>query len=53
MLGFISKKSQTSNWEQDELTREQLEYAATDAWVCRQVYEVLVNGNISRNIPVR
>jgi ribonuclease D len=54
VLGFrISKKSQTSNWEQDELTREQLEYAATDAWVCRQVYEVLVNGNISRKIPVR
>lgn len=39
----ISKKSQTSNWEQEELTREQLEYAATDAWVCRQMYELLNN----------
>lgn len=44
VLGFrISKKSQTSNWEQDDLTHEQLEYAATDAWVCRQIYEALNN----------
>ena len=36
ILGFrISKKSQTSNWEQEDLTQEQLEYAATDAWVCQ------------------
>jgi ribonuclease D len=42
IMGFrISKKSQTSNWEQEVLTREQLEYAATDAWVCRQIYEIL------------
>ncbi len=39
----ISKKSQTSNWEMDDLTPEQLQYAATDAWVCRQMYEVLIN----------
>jgi ribonuclease D len=46
VLGFrISKRSQTSNWEQDELTREQLDYAATDAWVCRQLYEALTNRN--------
>lgn len=46
VLGFrISKKSQTSNWEQEELTNEQLEYAATDAWVCRQIYEELKNHN--------
>jgi ribonuclease D len=46
ILGFrISKKSQTSNWEQDKLSKEQLEYAATDAWVCRQMYEVLINHN--------
>lgn len=42
IMGFrISKKSQTSNWEQPVLTQEQLEYAATDAWVCRQMYEIL------------
>jgi|WetSurSiteA1Bulk_404760.scaffolds.fasta_scaffold00919_7 ribonuclease D len=44
ILGFrISKKLQTSNWELDLLSKEQLEYAATDAWVCRQMYEVLIN----------
>lgn len=42
IMGFrISKKSQTSNWESETLTREQLDYAATDAWVCRQMYEIL------------
>jgi len=46
ILGFrISKKSQTSNWELEDLTHEQLEYAATDAWVCRKMYEVLLNHN--------
>jgi ribonuclease D len=46
ILGFrISKKSQTSNWELENLALEQLEYAATDAWVCRQMYEVLMNHN--------
>lgn len=44
VLGFrISKKSQTSNWEQEPLTQEQIEYAATDAWVCRQIYQILQN----------
>ncbi|HEX2395361.1 MAG TPA: 3'-5' exonuclease [Bacteroidales bacterium] len=44
IMGFrISKKSQTSNWEQAVLTKEQLEYAATDAWVCRQMYEILTS----------
>ena len=46
IMGYkISKKSQTSNWEQENLTNEQLEYAATDAWVCRQMYEILKNHN--------
>jgi ribonuclease D len=46
IMGFrISKKSQTSNWEQEILTQEQLDYAATDAWVCCQMYEILNNHN--------
>lgn len=50
ILGFrISKKSQTSNWEQDVLTQEQLDYAATDAWVCRQMCEILQNHNLTEN----
>ena len=39
ILGFrISKRQQTSNWESDQLSEGQLRYAATDAWVARQVY---------------
>ncbi len=35
----ISKSAQCSNWEHDELSPQQIHYAATDAWVSRQVYE--------------
>ncbi len=39
LLGFrISKGAQRSNWGQDELTSFQLDYAATDAWVGRELY---------------
>lgn len=39
ILGFrLSKAQQTSNWESDVLTDAQLAYAATDAWVCREIY---------------
>ena len=39
MLGFrISKSAQTSNWEAPTLTEKQIEYAATDAWVCLELY---------------
>jgi ribonuclease D len=42
ILGFqISKRQQTSNWEQDMLTEAQSEYAATDAWVCHEIFSVL------------
>ncbi len=42
VLGFqISKRQQTSNWEQEQLTTAQIEYAATDAWVCHQIYTIL------------
>ncbi|KPK35986.1 MAG: hypothetical protein AMJ65_16900 [Phycisphaerae bacterium SG8_4] len=34
----VSKKSQTSNWARRTLTRAQIEYAATDAWVGRELY---------------
>ena len=43
LLGFrISKSAQTSNWETTTLSEKQLEYAATDAWVCLQIYKKLV-----------
>ena len=42
LLGFrISKSAQTSNWEAPSLTEKQIEYAATDAWVCLEIYQHL------------
>jgi len=39
LLGFrISKSAQCSNWENHELTPQQIKYAATDAWVGREIY---------------
>ena len=34
----ISKSEQRSNWSRDPLTRQQVIYAATDAWVSREIY---------------
>jgi ribonuclease D len=42
ILGFrISKSQQTSNWEATHLSEAQIQYAATDAWVCREIYLTL------------
>lgn len=42
LLGFrISKSAQTSNWEAGQLNEKQISYAATDAWVCLEVYRKL------------
>lgn len=37
----ISKSEQVSNWEAEILTEKQLRYAATDAWACVEVFQVL------------
>ncbi len=37
----ISKSEQVSNWDADKLTEKQLRYAATDAWACLEVFQVL------------
>tara|TARA_Y100001970_G_C14170977_1_gene824148 strand:- start:169 stop:756 length:588 start_codon:yes stop_codon:yes gene_type:complete len=34
----ISKSSRTTNWSVDNLSIKQMEYAATDAWVSREIY---------------
>lgn len=39
----ISKSQQLSNWEADSLTAAQQMYAATDAWVCREMYLELLD----------
>ena len=39
ILGIrISKTQQLSNWEAETLSESQCKYAATDAWVCREMY---------------
>lgn len=38
----ISKRQQVSNWENKELSPGQIKYAATDAWICREIYLELV-----------
>jgi len=39
LLGFrISKGAQRSNWGADTLSEKQMRYAATDAWVGREIY---------------
>ena len=39
LLGFrISKRMQTTNWEAAVLNEKQIKYAATDAWISREVY---------------
>lgn len=44
ILGFrISKTQQLSNWEAEKLSEQQCRYAATDAWVCREMYLKLQN----------
>jgi len=42
ILNFrISKSQQLSNWESKPLKDKQIRYAATDAWVCLKIYEML------------
>ena len=45
----VSKNQQVSNWENSVLTRSQQQYAATDAWVCYEMYLLLLEkGYIQR-----
>jgi ribonuclease D len=38
-LGFrIPKGARTSNWAAPRLSEQQIRYAATDAWACRELY---------------
>lgn len=48
ILGFrISKNAQVSNWEANVLNEKQLTYAATDAWVCLEMFEKLSRFNLA------
>jgi ribonuclease D len=49
----ISKTQRLSNWESDVLTDAQQVYAATDAWACLKIYNLLISMNpheLSENI---
>ncbi len=41
----ISKAQRLSNWDATKLTPSQVDYAAMDAWVCREIY-VRLNGDV-------
>lgn len=52
LLGFrISKKEQRSNWARANLSRSQIVYAATDAWVSRELYLHLLKMWGDRPLP--
>jgi len=43
LLGFrISKQMQCSRWDAPKLVSAQIAYAATDAWICRDIYLTLL-----------
>jgi ribonuclease D len=43
VLGFkISKSARLTNWDTQELTEQQLNYGATDAWVSCEIYKKLL-----------
>jgi len=45
----ISKSQQVSNWDADRLTEPQLRYAATDAWICLEIYNALKKSLLQNN----
>lgn len=50
-LGFrISKKQQVTDWEAETLSEAQMVYAATDAWICYEIYtRLLETGCLERS----
>lgn len=52
ILGMrISKSQQLSNWEAEQLSDSQCKYAATDAWVCREMYKKLLASDRAPLMP--
>ena len=48
ILGFrISKRQQVTDWEAVELSEAQQIYAATDAWVCHEIFNKLTDNHLS------
>ena len=38
LKGRISKAAQVTNWARESLDARQIRYAATDAWISREIY---------------
>lgn len=52
MLGFrVSKGAQRSNWALDRLSESQIVYAATDAWISRELYLALDREGVAHPAP--
>lgn len=49
--GRITKSMQTSNWAQPRLSEKQMRYAATDAWVCRELYLRFESLDLLKDLP--
>ncbi len=49
--GRITKSMQTSNWAQPRLSEKQMRYAATDAWVCRELYLHFEQRGFLKDLP--
>jgi len=51
-LGYkISKGQQLSNWENETLTVPQQVYAATDAWICLEIFKQIERSGYLQNPP--
>ena len=49
--GRMSKRAQRTNWARLDLTAEQIGYAATDAWVGRELYQIMKrHGLLIKNV---
>ncbi|MDD3568767.1 MAG: 3'-5' exonuclease domain-containing protein 2 [Bacteroidales bacterium] len=47
VLGIkVSKSQQLSNWEATDYTEAQQQYAAIDAWACREIYLKLITSKV-------
>jgi ribonuclease D len=47
VLGFkVSKSQQLSNWDAPTLSEAQQQYAAIDAWACKQIYQKLITSKL-------
>lgn len=48
--GKVSKSQQLSNWNADSLSEAQQQYAALDAWVCREIYLKLISSKVKNEV---